>query len=139
MARDIAAELAAQPFPVCVKLTPFKILEAREEDGFVRLEFEPQPAFGNHFGNVQGGFAGAYVDNLVSIAVYAKLGVWAPSVEFKTSFVAPMPIGVTIGEAQVLKAGRNLAFVEARIYAGDTLSISASATLLVSAGIRPGN
>ena len=48
--------LAELPRPVCAALTPFEVLDADGERGWVRLRFAPQPAFTNHFGAVQGGF-----------------------------------------------------------------------------------
>ena len=72
--------LASQPKPVCAELTPFEITSAELDDGYVALRFTEQPAFANHWGNVQGGFAVAMIDVLVSVAAYAKLGRWCPTV-----------------------------------------------------------
>jgi hypothetical protein len=53
-AEEIRALLASQPKPVCAGLTPFHLLEADSEAGYVKVEFAPQPAFENHFGNILG-------------------------------------------------------------------------------------
>jgi len=129
--RDV---LAGQPTPKCAELTPFEILDANFEDGFVRVEFAPQPAFRNHFGDIQGGFGVAMIDLLVSIAAYAKTGQWMPTVEIKSSFVAPAKLGVCVGEGRVVKAGRNLVFMEARLWGADgRLAIHAMATAIAPA------
>jgi uncharacterized protein (TIGR00369 family) len=129
--RDV---LAGQPTPKCAELTPFEILDANFEDGFVRVEFAPQPAFRNHFGDIQGGFGVAMIDLLVSIAAYAKTGQWMPTIEIKSSFVAPAKLGVCVGEGRVVKAGRNLVFMEARLWGADgRLAIHAMATAIAPA------
>jgi len=65
--------LNGQPKPVCMQLTPCVITSVEPANGFVRLGFAEQPAFRNHFGNIQGGFAVAMLDVVVSIAAYAKV------------------------------------------------------------------
>lgn len=133
-AAELAALLASQPKPVCAALTPFEVIEAALEAGSVTLRFAEQPAFGNHWDNIQGGFAVAMIDVLVSIAVYAKLRQWCPTVEIKSSFVAPAKMGPCRGEARIIKAGKALAFVEARLWGADEqLAVHATATVSVKA------
>lgn len=133
-ATKLTALLASQPKPVCADLTPFEVADANFESGFVVLRFAPQPAFSNHWGNIQGGFGVALIDVLVSIAVFAKLGQWCPTVEIKSSFLAPAKLGICMGEARVVKAGKALAFVEARLWGADgELAIHATATVSVRA------
>lgn len=130
-AEEIRSILANQPKPVCADLTPFEILELDPESGFVKLEFAPQPAFGNHFGNIQGGFAVSMLDVVISLAAYVKVRQWIPTVEIKTSFVAPAKIGICIGEGQVIRAGRSVIFVEGKLWNADhELAVHATATLL---------
>jgi uncharacterized protein (TIGR00369 family) len=131
---DFRLLLDAQPRPVCAQLTPFAITDVDSARGFVRLEFERQPAFRNHFGNIQGGFAVAMLDVAISIAAYAKVRAWLPTIEIKSSFLEPLPIGTCVGEARVLKVGKSLAFVEARLLTADGRpGVAATATALVSA------
>jgi uncharacterized protein (TIGR00369 family) len=105
--------LRGLPKPVCADLTPFDVLEADSPRGMVRLQFAPQPLFGNHFGNIQGGFCVALIDALLSIAVYVKTRPFLPTIEIKTSFLTPAPIGECIGEGVVLRAGRSVVVAEA--------------------------
>lgn len=126
--------LDAQPKPVCADLTPFTIVDARFNVGFVKIEFAAQPAFRNHFGNIQGGFAVAMLDAVVSIAAYALLRQWLPTIEMKSSFLEPIPIGPCIGEGRVLKAGRSIAFIEGTLMTPDHRpAVTATATALVPA------
>jgi uncharacterized protein (TIGR00369 family) len=131
-AAELQALLDAQPKPDCAALTPFSVEQADFGTGHVVLRFAPQPAFKNHFGNVQGGFAVAMVDALVSVAAYAQTRAWLPTVEIKSSFVAPMKLGECRGEALVIKAGRQLVFLEARLWGADgKLAVHATATAAV--------
>lgn len=127
---DIRAELANQPQPECLKLTPFELIEADAEVGLVQVEFAPQPAFGNHFGHVQGGFAAAMLDVPISAAVFVKVNRWLPTLELKCTFLRPARIGVCVGEGRVLRAGRHIVFVEGRLWGGDgELAVHATATV----------
>jgi uncharacterized protein (TIGR00369 family) len=131
-AAELIKLLDAQPKPECAALTPFTIIDADLERGFVRLEFAAQPAFRNHFGHIQGGFAVAMLDAAVSIAAYARLRQWLPTVEMKSSFLEPIAIGPCIGEGQVIKVGRSVAFLESRLLsARREPAVVASATALI--------
>jgi uncharacterized protein (TIGR00369 family) len=128
---EIRTLLASQPQPVCAELTPFHILEADSEIGFVKVEFAAQPAFENHFGNIQGGFAVSMLDVVISIAAFVKVRQWIPTVEIKTSFIAPAKIAKCIGEGLVIRAGRNVIFVEGKLWnANNELAVHATATLM---------
>ena len=126
---SLRSTLTPERLPICAALTPFELLAADAADGLVRLEFAPQPAFGNHFGDIQGGFVVAMLDAPLSLAVFLKTGEWLPTVEIKTSFLAPARIGPCTAEAPVLRAGRTLVFTEARLWSGEgTLAAHATAT-----------
>lgn len=129
-ASELRKLLDDQAKPVCAALTPFEVLEADFEKGFVKLRFDEQPAFRNHFGDIQGGFGVAMIDVLLSVAAFAKTRQWLPTVEIKSSFVAPTKLGVCIGEGRVIKAGRTLVFLEAQLWGADgQLAIHATATV----------
>jgi uncharacterized protein (TIGR00369 family) len=128
---EIRSLLASQTQPVCAQLTPFHVLEADAETGLVKVEFAPQPAFENHFGNIQGGFAVSMIDVVISIAAFVKVRQWIPTVEIKTSFLAPAKIAKCIGEGQVIRAGRTVIFVEGKLWNVDNeLAVHATATLM---------
>ncbi|MCI0579341.1 MAG: PaaI family thioesterase [Chloroflexi bacterium] len=131
---EIRDWIAGQPQPVCAALTPFEVLDADAESGFIKLEFAPQPAFSNHFGNIQGGFAVAMLDVVISCAGFVKLRQWLPTVEIKCSFVAPARIGVCIGEGSVVRAGRSVVFLEGKLWGADgQLAAHATATAMARA------
>ena len=131
-AAELTRLLDSQPKPACAALTPFVVTDADLDQGFAQLTFAAQPAFRNHFGNIQGGFAMAMLDAAVSIAAYARLRQWLPMIEMKASFLEPVPIGPCVGEGRVLRAGQRLAFVEGRLLtAARQPAITVTATLLM--------
>jgi uncharacterized protein (TIGR00369 family) len=131
-AAELQRILDAHPKPECAALTPFAVEEADFDSGRVVLRFALQPAFKNHFGNIQGGFAVAMMDVLLSVAAYAKLRAWLPTIEIKSSFVAPMKLGECRGEGTVVRAGKQLVFLEGKLWGGNArLAVHASATALV--------
>lgn len=131
-AAELQALLNSQPKSDCAALIPFSVVEADFEAGRVVLRFAPQPAFENYHGNVQGGFAVAMVDALASVAAYAKTRAWLPTVEIKTTFVAPMMLGEARGEASIIKAGRQLVFLEAKLWGADgKIAVHATVTAFV--------
>jgi uncharacterized protein (TIGR00369 family) len=124
----LAALLAEQPMPPCAKLVPNELLDADFERGYVKLRFAEQPEFSNHFGNIAGGFAVELIDVLISMAAYAKLRQWCPTVEIHSRFIAPAKVGVCVGEAWVIRAGRTLVFLEAHLWGADgQLAVHATA------------
>lgn len=128
---DLRALVADLPRPVCAELTRFEVLAARDDPGYVRLRFEPQPAFENHFGNIQGGFSVAMLDVLFSIAVYLGTGRFLPTIGLATNFLAPVPIDLIEGEGTVLRIGA-VVFAEARLYnPSGGLAAHATGTALV--------
>ena len=131
-ADELQAMLGAQPKPDCADLMPCVVEDADFEQGRVVLVFAPQPAFKNYFGNVQGGFAVAMIDVLISIAAFAKTKLWLRTVEIKSSFVSPMKLGECRGEGAVIKAGKQLVFLEAKLWGADgKLAVHATATAAV--------
>jgi uncharacterized protein (TIGR00369 family) len=131
----LRSALAPERLPVCAALTPFELVAAHAADGFVRVEFAAQPAFGNHFGHIQGGFVVAMLDAPLSLAAFLATGEFLPTVEIKTSFLAPARIGPCAAEGRVLRAGRNLVFTEAKLFSGDgTLAAHATATAVRALG-----
>ena len=135
--QELQSALDSQPKLDCAALMPFVVEEADFDLGRVVLLFAPQPAFKNYLGNVQGGFAVAMVDVLASVAAYAKTKQWLPTIEIKSSFVAPMKPGECRGEGLVVKAGRQVVFLEAKLWGADgRLAVHATATAAVPAASR---
>lgn len=67
------------------------------------------------------------LDVILSLAVYARTGEFLPTLEIKSSFLAPTPIGECLGEGSVLRAGQSVVFAEARLWSADAI-LTAHAT-----------
>ena len=129
-ADELRRLLEPHKLPACAQLTPFSILSADLAGGAVTVEFAPQPAFANHFDAVQGGFAVAMVDVVLTLAGFALVREWLPTLEIKTSFLAPLPVGPVRGEGRILKAGRRVVFADAQLSGGGSPAVIATATLM---------
>jgi uncharacterized protein (TIGR00369 family) len=97
------------------------ILEVRREDGFVRMSYDIGPDFCNPSGAVQGGIIAAMLDDTAAFACIVKAGepIYVASLELKTSFLAAANQGILYAEAQCIKLGRTVAFMEASLMDGD--------------------
>lgn len=119
---------ATEP-PVCAALVPFEVLEADLRSGHVTVLFAAQPAFGNHFQHVQGGFAAAMLDTVISLAAFAVTRRWLPTASLNISFLSPVPVAPCHAQARVLKLGKKLCFIEARLTNGEHTLVTAQAML----------
>jgi uncharacterized protein (TIGR00369 family) len=85
------------------------------------IEFAARPEFCNLMGTVQGGLLTAMLDMAMAFAVLCGLddGWVVPSLEIKTSYVAPARPGPLFGEGHVVRCGRTIVFMEGRIIGPD--------------------
>lgn len=129
---DLLGLLNALPRPACAELTPFTVTGARREPAYVEVLFAPQPAFRNHFDHVQGGFAVAMLDVVLSLAVYVETELFLPTISITTNFLAPLPLGEVRGEGRILKRGSSVVFAEAGLRNPDgRLAVQASGSAAV--------
>ncbi len=109
-------------------------IDSNAEEGWIRIRYIGTPAFDNSSGLIQGGILAAMLDNVMSRAALQRLddGQIIQTLEMKTTFIGPAPIGAVIGEGQVVRQGRSIVFLEGRIFseAGDLLVTSSSTAKL---------
>ncbi len=99
--------------------------------GRITVMFRGRPDFCNMMGSVQGGILTAMLDLAMSFAVLCTLddGHVVPSLELKTTFLAPARPGDITGEGMMLRRGRSIAFMEGRLFdPNGSLLTTASAT-----------
>jgi uncharacterized protein (TIGR00369 family) len=94
-----------------------EILEIRSAEGFVRIGYVIGPQFCNPMGNVQGGIVTAMMDDCAAIACIVKAGkpIYVPTLELKTTFLAPAKRGPLFAEARCIKLGKTIGFMEAEL------------------------
>jgi uncharacterized protein (TIGR00369 family) len=99
--------------------------------GRITVTFQARREFCNLMGSVQGGMLTAMLDLSMSFAVLCALddGHVVPSLEVKTSFIAPALPGEIVGDGMLVRKGRSIAFMEGRLTDRDgNLLTTASAT-----------
>lgn len=114
----LMAELNRLVAPTAVLLGA-EIVALNSAAGTVRMRFLPKPDCRNSRGAIQGGMVVAILDDAAYLAACAKAGarITLPSIEMKTSFLAPAPGGVPLfAEGRCLKLGRRVAFLEADLF-----------------------
>lgn len=103
------------------RLVGFSVEDFSIEEGWLEAGFDPDPQLRNLRGGVQGGMICAMLDEVMSLAVVIHEGftVGVPTLEMKTSFLAPLPLAPCRGRGEAVRVGRNIAFMEGVIWTAD--------------------
>lgn len=112
-----------------------KIIAIDAERGAARIAYDAGENLQNRFGALHGGMIAAIMDDVMAIAAGLSLqwGEISPTLEMKTSFLAMAKPGRLMAEAAVLRRGKSVIFVEARLEdSGNRLIATASATASVT-------
>lgn len=108
-----------------------ELLELDKEKGWVKIAFHATEDVCNKWGGIHGGMVAAMLDDLNSIAVGTTLewGQISPTLEMKVSYIAAARPGTLIGEGQIVKRGKSVAFTEAELRDSEgTLLATSSST-----------
>ena len=86
-----------------------------------RLAFAPNADMCNFGGTVQGGFLAAMMDDAMGSLLFFVLGGrYAPAtIDLQTHFFTAVPLEPIEVEAHVIRAGKAVAFADARLYRSD--------------------
>ena len=128
----VATALDNIPMPPCAKLLGWRVLDARPQDGWIRIVFDGKPDFCNPAGFVQGGMLSAMLDDTMGPAVFIMTEgrLFTTTITMNVNFLAPAKPGPITGEATVTQLGKTIAFVEGRLTAADgTLLATASSSI----------
>jgi uncharacterized protein (TIGR00369 family) len=109
------------PPPPSSKLLGWRLLDARPEDGWVRIGFEGKSEFCNPAGFVQGGILSAMLDDTMGPAVFVMTEgrLYTATISLTVNFLAPAKPGPIVGEAEVTQLGKTVAFMVGRLMAED--------------------
>ncbi len=134
----IATALDRLEAPPSSKLLGWHLLDARPDEGWIRIGFDGKREFCNPAGFIQGGILGAMLDDTMGPAVFVMTEgrLYTATITMTVNFLAPAKPGPIIGEAAVTQLGKTVAFVEGRLMAGDGTVLatsSASARLVETA------
>ncbi|MEY9182788.1 uncharacterized protein (TIGR00369 family) [Bradyrhizobium sp. USDA 326] len=119
------------PRPPCAELLGWRLLDARPEEGWIKLAFDGKPEFCNPAGFIQGGMLSAMLDDTMgpTVLVMSEGRLYTTTISMTVNFLSPARPGTIIGEAKVMQLGKTIAFVEAKLMAEDgTLLATASAS-----------
>ncbi len=102
--------------------------------GVFKVGFAGKSEFCNMLGTIQGGMITAMLDTAMSFAALARVGpaFRVPTLEIKTTYVAPARPGRLIGEGWTVRTGRTVSFMEGRLHdAAGALIAAATGTARV--------
>jgi uncharacterized protein (TIGR00369 family) len=123
--------------PPCAKLLGWRLLDARPEEGWIKLGFEGKAEFCNPAGFIQGGLLSAMLDDTMgpAVLVMSEGRLYTTTVSMTVSFLAPAKPGPIVAEAKVTQLGKTIAFVEGKLMAkdGTLLAIATASERLLDA------
>jgi uncharacterized protein (TIGR00369 family) len=113
----VQTALDALDTPPCSRLLGWHILDARPEEGWIRIGFDGKAEFCNPAGFIQGGILSAMLDDTMGPAVFIKTDgrLYTATITMTVNYLAPAKVGPIVGEARVLQIGRSVAFIEGRL------------------------
>ncbi|WP_076863016.1 PaaI family thioesterase [Bradyrhizobium mercantei] len=133
----IATALDDIPMPPVAKLLGWRLVDARPQDGWIRMAFDGKQDFCNPAGFIQGGMLSAMLDDTMGPAVFVMTEgrLFTTTISMTVNFLAPAKPGPITGEATVTQLGKTIAFVEGRLTAenGTLLATASSSIRLVEA------
>src|SRR5262245_53335243 len=99
--------------PPCSQTLGWRLIEAKPEQGWLKVGFEAKPEFCNPSGVIQGGFLSAMLDDTMGpVAFLMTAGkLYTPTVSMTVNFLSPAKPGRLICEAQVMQMGKSVVFV----------------------------
>lgn len=128
----IATVLDTLPRPPCAELLGWRVLDARPDDGWIRVGFDGKPEFRNPAGYIQGGFLTAMLDDTMGPAVFVATegALYTVTIDMNVSFLNPAKPGPLFGEAMIVQLGKTTGFLEGRLAdADDVILARATATV----------
>lgn len=113
--------LLGLPAPPCSSLLGWHLVDHDAGRGWVRIGFEGKRDFLNPAGFIQGGIQTAMLDDAMGPAVWihSKGTLYTASIDITVSFLAPARPGPLFAEGQVVRMGKTIAFMEARLFDPD--------------------
>lgn len=126
----IATALDHLAAPPSSKLLGWHLLDARPQQGWIRIGFDGKPEFCNPAGFIQGGILSAMLDDTMGPAVFVMTEgrLYTATISMTVNFLAPARPGPIVGEADVTQLGKTVAFVAARLMAADGTVLATATT-----------
>src|SRR6267143_1312013 len=116
--------------PPSSKLLGWQLLDARPEEGWIRIGFDGKAEFCNPAGFIQGGILSAMLDDTMGPGVFVMTEgrLYTATITMTVNFLAPAKGGPIVGEARVTQLGKTIAFVAGRLMAEDGTVLATATT-----------
>ena len=116
--------------PPSSKLLGWHLIDARPEQGWIRIGFDGRKDFCNPAGFIQGGILSAMLDDTMGPAVFVMTDgkLYTATITMTVNFLAPARPGKLIGEANVTQLGRTIAFAEGKLMSEDGTVLATATT-----------
>src|SRR6476661_2178873 len=126
----LATALNQIPAPPSSKLLGWHLLDARPEDGWIRIGFDGKREFCNPAGFIQGGILSAMLDDTMGPAVFvmSEGRLYTATITMTVNFLSPAKVGPITGEANVTQLGKTIAFVAGRLTSDDGTLLATATT-----------
>lgn len=113
-----------------------KLIEHRAEDRFSKVTFETNDHMINFGGTIQGGILTAMMDDAAGFNLFVSMGMKyaMASIDLNTQFYKSVSPGKLTVESRIVRAGKTIAFLEAKLYSADG---ELSAAMTSSVKLRP--
>lgn len=104
------------------------------EAGTLTSRYEAVPTFANPAGQVQGGMLSAMLDDVTAFLVTATLGEGehCATLNLNVSFLRPARSGELLGQARIVRRGRDICHVQGELLQDGRQVASAVATCMVA-------
>ena len=111
-------------------LYDMKCIALNTEEGTAEFLFDINEKFCNPTGDVQGGLLSGMIDDTMALAFIMKTYFTKrpPTIEMKTNFLYPTRPGKANGYGKIVKAGKNLVFLEGKLVQDGKTVVTASST-----------
>jgi uncharacterized protein (TIGR00369 family) len=116
--------------PPSAKLLGWRLLDARPEDGWIKVGFDGKAEFLNPAGFVQGGILSAMLDDTMgpAVMVMTEGKFYTTTISLTVNFMAAAKPGPITAEAKVTQLGKTIAFMEGRLTAADGMLLATATT-----------
>ena len=117
-------------------------LYLKHQGALVQLGFRVEPRHTNPMGNCHGGMLASFADMLLPMSVQRKAPEighkFLPTVSLQIDYLAPAPLGAWVqGEAEVLRATRNLVFAHGLVSADGVPCLRVSGIFKIGKDFKP--
>jgi uncharacterized protein (TIGR00369 family) len=117
--------------PPAAKLLGWHLLDARPEEGWLKVGFDGKAEFRNPAGFIQGGILTAMLDDTMgpAVLIMTKGKLYTTTISLTVNFMAAAKPGPITAEARVTQLGKTVAFMEGKLTAEDGTLLATATTV----------